>query len=85
MLPTAGALLLLHVVLGWIRPVKLLYTQHLLDQDSAAENVEQEHQQATQTRSCHRIPPDFIADVDLQKLVALQLQQCKFAELVPMG
>jgi hypothetical protein len=75
MLPTDTALLQLHLVLGDMYGCQWPFSQHSLHQDSTAEYVEQQHQQATQTRSCHRSPPDLVADVNFQKLVALRLQQ----------
>lgn len=41
------------------------------DEDCAAEQIEQQHQEAAQQRGCHWCAPDLVADADIQQLVAL--------------
>lgn len=49
---------------------------HAPDEDHTGQQVEQEHQHAAQQRCCHGCPPDLVADVDIQQVVALQVRVC---------
>ena len=58
------------------------------DEDCAAEQIKQQHEQAAQQRRRHRCVPHLVADADVQQLVALwvkQEQQQSSLLLVPIG
>jgi hypothetical protein len=46
-------------------------TAHAPDEDGAAEQIEEQHEQATEDRGRHGGAPNLVTDADVQQLIAL--------------